>query len=64
MVNFHIKLDEMFDDLITKARKNKNQISINDIISFKSYIIDIYNEDNNFMNIYLKKELNKIDFKI
>lgn len=64
MVNFHIKLDEIFDDIITKARKNKNQISLNDIISIKSYIIDIYNEDNDFMNVYLKKELKKIDFKI
>lgn len=63
-MNFHIKLDEMFDELITKARKNKNQVSLNEIISFKSNIIDIYNEDNNFMNVYLKKNLKMIDFKI
>jgi len=64
MVNFQIKLDEMFDELIIKAMKNKNQVSLNDIISLKSIIIDCYNKDNDFMNVYLRKELKKIDFKI
>jgi len=64
MVNFQIKLDEMFDELIIKARTNKNQVSLNDIISLKSFIIDCYNKDNDFMNVYLRKELKKIDFKI
>lgn len=63
MPNFYISLDEKFDELIKKARINKN-IDINDIISLKSFIYDIYMKDNEFENSYIKKELMMIDLSI
>jgi len=64
MVNFYIKLDMKFDELINNARHNSNQISIDDIIELKSYIYDIYVKDNEFENKYIKMNLSQIDFKI
>lgn len=64
MVNFYIKLDEKFDEIIKNAKENQNNIPLLDVISLKSFIYDIYNEDNNFENKYIKKNLMKIDFKI
>jgi len=40
MTNFHIKIDNKFDELIIKMKKNK--IDINDIICLKEFIIDSY----------------------
>lgn len=64
MVNFYISLDEKFDELITKARKNENKIFLNEIISLKSFIYDIYMKENEYENKYLRKELLMVDFKI
>lgn len=64
MPNFYISLDEKFDELIMKARINKNMIYLNDIISLKSFIYEIYMKDNEYENEYLKKELLMIDLSI
>ena len=64
MPNFYISLDEKFDELIQKARVNENNIDLNEIISLKSFIYDIYMKDNEFENDYIKKELMMIDLSI
>lgn len=64
MPNFYISLDEKFDELIKKARVNENMIYLNEIISLKSFIYDIYMKDNEFTNEYIKKELKMIDLSI
>ena len=64
MVNFHIKLDEKFDELIKTAKINKNQISLDDLVELKSYICDIYATDNDFENSRIRVELNRIEFRI
>lgn len=64
MPNFYISLDEKFDELIKKARVNENMIYLNEIISLKSFIYDIYMKDNEFANEYIKKELKMIDLSI
>jgi len=64
MPNFYISLDEKFDELIQKARVNENNIDLNEIISLKSFIYDIYMKDNEFENNYIKKELMMIDLSI
>lgn len=64
MVNFHIKLDEKFDELIKTAKTNKNQISLDDLVELKSYIYDIYTTDNDFINSRIRVELNRIEFRI
>ena len=50
MPNFYISLDEKFDELISKAKVNENMIYLNEIISLKSFIYDIYMRDNEFEN--------------
>ena len=62
MPNFYVSLDEKFDELIKKARVN--DINLNEIISLKSFIYDIYMKDNEFENDYIKKELMMIDLNI
>jgi hypothetical protein len=64
MPNFYISLDEKFDELIKKAKVNKDMIYLNEIISLKSFIYDIYMRDNEFENDYIKKELMMIDLSI
>jgi hypothetical protein len=64
MPNFYIRLDEKFDELIQKARVNENNIDLNEIISLKSFIYDIYMKDNEFENNYIKKELMMIDLSL
>jgi hypothetical protein len=64
MPNFYISLDEKFDELIQKARVNENNIDLNEIISLKSFIYDIYMKDNEFENNYIKKELMMIDLSL
>jgi hypothetical protein len=64
MPNFYISLDEKFDEIIKKAKVNKDMIYLNEIISLKSFIYDIYMKDNEFENDYIKKELMMIDLSI
>ena len=64
MPNFYISLDEKFDEIINKAKVNKDMIYLNEIISLKSFIYDIYMKDNEFENDYIKKELMMIDLSI
>lgn len=64
MPNFYISLDEKFDELISKAKVNENMIYLNEIISLKSFIYDIYMRDNEFENEYIKKELMMVDLSI
>ena len=64
MPNFYIRLDEKFDELINKARVNQNMIYLNEIISLKSFIYDIYMKDNEFENQYIRKELMMIDLSL
>jgi len=64
MPNFYISLDEKFDELISKAKINENMIYLNEIISLKSFIYDIYMRDNEFENEYIKKELMMVDLSI
>lgn len=64
MTNFYTNLDAKFDELINKARMNENKIFLNEIVSLKSYIHEIYMKDNEYDNNYLRKELMMIDFKI
>ena len=64
MPNFYISLDEKFDELIQKASVNENNIDLNEIISLKSFIYDIYMKDNEFENNYIKKELMMIDLSL
>ena len=63
MCNFHIKIDDKFDEFIIKIKENK-PITINDLISLKSFIIDVYHNDNTTDNNYIKLSLSMIDFKI
>lgn len=64
MVNFQVKLDERFDELINDLRFERNNVSLDEIISLKSYIIDIYMTDCNYENLIIKKDLKKIDLRI
>ena len=64
MPNFYISLDEKFDEIIKKAKVNKDMIYLNEIISLKSFIYDIYMKDNEFENDYIKKELMMVDLSI
>ena len=64
MPNFYISLDEKFHELIEKAKENENMIYLNEIISLKSFIYDIYMRDNEFENEYIRKELMMIDLSI
>lgn len=64
MPNFYIRIDEKFDELITKAKISNNIILLNDIISLKSFIYEVYMKDNEFENEYLRKELSKIELNI
>jgi hypothetical protein len=64
MVNFQVKLDERFDELINDLRFERNNVSLDEIISLKSYIIDIYMMDCNYENLLIKNDLKKIDLRI
>ena len=64
MPNFYIRIDEKFDELITKAKISNNIILLNDIISLKSFIYEVQMKDNEFENEYLRKELSKIELNI
>jgi len=63
MTNFHIEIDNKFDNLIFNI-KQKKEITINDLIELKSFIFDIYYTNNNIDNEYIKKSLSMIDLKI
>jgi len=63
MTNFSIKIDTKFDEIIIKL-KEKKEISINDIIDLKIYIMDTYHNVNKSENEYIKKSFSMIDFKI
>jgi|688.fasta_scaffold1070769_2 hypothetical protein len=63
MTNFHIELDNKFDELISNLDK-KNQITINDLINLKSFINKIYDNENLESNIYIKNSLLQIELKI
>ena len=64
MPNFYTSVDEKFDELIERAKVNENRILVEEIISLKSFIFDLYMKGNEFENIYIKKELLKIDLCI
>jgi len=63
MTNFHIEIDNKFDNLIFNI-KQKKEITINDLIELKTFIFDIYYTNNNIDNEYIKKSLSMIDLKI
>jgi hypothetical protein len=63
MTNFHIEIDNKFDNLIINI-KQKKEITINDLIELKTFIFDIYYNNNNIDNEYIKKSLSMIDLKI
>lgn len=63
MTHFHKMLDVKFDEFISNLKKKKT-ISINEVISFKSVIYDIYETENEPENKYLRRQLHLIDFKI
>ena len=63
MVNFHMQLDNKFDEVIIKLKQKEN-LTINDLINLKSFIISAYYNDNKLNNEYIKLSLNMIDFKI
>jgi hypothetical protein len=63
MPNFHIKLDNKFDEFIAKLNEKKI-LTINDLIKLKSFIIDAYHDENKEDNEYIRLSLNLIDFKI
>ena len=63
MGNFHIKIDDKFDEFIFQIKENK-PLTVNDLISLKSFIIDMYHNENNIDNNYIKLSLTMIDFKI
>jgi hypothetical protein len=63
MTNFHIEIDNKFDNLIFNI-KQKKEITINDLIELKTFIFDIYYTNNNINNEYIKKSLSMIDLKI
>jgi hypothetical protein len=63
MTNFHKMLDIKFDEFISNLRK-KETISVNDLILFKSVIYDIYENENEPDNKYLRRQLHLIDLKI
>ncbi len=63
MTNFHKMLDIKFDEFISTLKKKKN-ISINEVILFKSVIYDIYESENEPENKYLRSQLHLIDFRI
>jgi hypothetical protein len=64
MPNFYTEIDEKFDELIEKVKVNDNKILIEEIISLKSFIYDMYMKGNEFENLYIKRELTKIDLYI
>jgi hypothetical protein len=64
MPNFYTSVDEKFDELIERVKVNENRILVEEIISLKSFIFDLYMKGNEFENIYIKKELLKIDLCI
>ena len=63
MTNFHIELDNKFDELISNFDKKK-QITINDLINLKSFINKIYDNENLETNNYIKQSLLQLELKI
>jgi len=63
MTNFHMKLDDKFDELFEKAKENKS-LAMADLVDLKSYIYDVYTRENSMENETIKRCYNMIDFKI
>ena len=63
MTGFHIQLDNKFDELISNLKEQK-EITINDLIKLKSFIIKIYDNENLEVNNYIKQSLLQIQLKI
>jgi len=64
MTNFHIKLDNKFNEIISELRSTEKNFGIVDLLKLKSYINAIYDTENDTENEYLYKKLYQISFKI
>ncbi len=62
MTNFHIKLDDKFDELFEKAKEKP--LNMADLVDLKSYIYDVYSRENSIEDETIKKSYHMIDFKI
>lgn len=59
MTYFHIKIDNKFDELISKMKNRK--ININDIIDLKEFIFDIYSSENEIIDKSIVDGFREID---
>lgn len=64
MTNFHIKLDNKFNEIISELHSSEKNFGIFDLLKLKSYINAIYDTENDTENEYLYKKLSQISFKI
>ena len=62
MTNFHIKLDNKFEELFEKAKETP--LNMADLVDLKSYIYDAYSRENSLEDETIKKGFHMIDFKI
>lgn len=62
MTNFHIKLDDKFEELFEKAKEKP--LNMTDLVDLKSYIYDVYSRENSLEDESIKKGFHMIDFKI
>jgi hypothetical protein len=62
MGNFAIVLDNMFDEIMSKHKKNK--VLLEDLVNIKSCLKIAYYNDNKESNNFIRLYLNEIDFKI
>lgn len=62
MTNFHIKLDDKFEELFEKAKAKP--LDMTDLVDLKSYIYDVYSRENSLEDERIKKGFQMIDFKI
>jgi len=62
MTNFHVKLDDKFDELIEKMKERK--FNLGDLVELKSYIYDVYSSESTLEDSRIKRGFNVIDYRI
>lgn len=62
MTNFHVKLDDKFDELIEKMKEKK--FKLGDLVELKSYIYDVYSSESTLEDSRIRSGFNVIDYRI
>jgi Txe/YoeB family toxin of Txe-Axe toxin-antitoxin module len=62
MTNFHVKLDDKFDELIGKMKEKK--FGLGDLVELKSYIYDVYSRESSIEDKRINRGFRVIDYRI